>query len=142
MRLASFLLVALPAILSFASSILARGINCKGGAGCVLLTRNTGQDLTDHISAIDPNRHYANGEHIACTHTWTGFILTTMCAFLQWKPEGASGAEILNVAHWILDHGCVKCGSVPLGFPEDNEETHGMLTYNIVAHGYCGERLC
>ncbi|MCJ1468107.1 hypothetical protein MMC07_006735 [Pseudocyphellaria aurata] len=142
MRLATFLLVALPAILSFASSTLATGINCRGSGGCYLLTKDTGDKLLDHISTIDPYRHYYNGEHIACTHSWLAFIKTQMCAFLQKMPNGVSGAEILNVAHWILDHGCLKCGSVPLGFPDDNDENHGMLTFNVVIDGYCGEKLC
>jgi len=109
--------------------VAALGINCRGFCGAGV--RPAG-GLTRAIERIDPGRWFANGEQIACVSYWdTDSGYSSYCAFLQ-NTGGAWGSRILELAHYLRDHGCKGCGSVPYFYPEDNDVAHGELTYNFV----------
>lgn len=144
MQFTTSTLVTLAAVLSLlVSPIFALGINCRGGAACKFADSDKAGTLTGYINNIDRNRHYNNGEHIACTTFSLGVgFRSHLCAFIQKRPEGASGADIIPLAHYILEHGCKICGSVPFHFPGDNNVNNGELTYNIISSGSCRDGLC
>lgn len=121
----------------------ALGINCRGSGACPLAIDNDiAQRLTNYIDGIDPNRWYNNGEHIACaTFSADEGTVGHICAFLQ-NTGGAPGQNIRGLAHFIPEHGCNKCGSVPYFFPADNNVDDGELTYNVVGSDACGDGLC
>jgi len=124
-------LIILARLLIFASLLhlaAALGINCRGGA-CA----STGaHQLTTAIEGIDRNRWFANEEQIACiTVDSTATRSSSICALLQ-NTGGAWGSRILELAHYLRDYGCKGCGSVPYFYPEDNDVSHGELTYNVV----------
>lgn len=128
-------LVILAAVLS---PIFPLGINCRGATLCKRANGSDAKRLTEYINGIDQARHYSNGEHIACVRFGVGLgIKSHVCAFMQGKPEGASGMDILRLAHYIIEHGCRKCGSVPWNFPQANDIRNGQLTYNIVSSKTC-----
>jgi hypothetical protein len=107
------------------------GINCRGSYSCVG-ARRVAHRLTHSIGAIDRNRWYRNREQIACVSLEGDESVRWFCAFLQ-NTGGAPGSKILELAHYIEDHGCRGCGSVPYYFPEgDNNVSRGELTYNSV----------
>lgn len=113
----------------------ALGINCRGSAICVFEKEgDIAQRLTNYINNIDENRWYNNGEQIACA-------AKNVCAFLQ-NTDGAPGRNIKGLAHFIPEHGCKICGSVPYFFPGDNNVDNGELTYNVVGSNACDEGLC
>ncbi|KAI9815217.1 MAG: hypothetical protein M1826_002077 [Phylliscum demangeonii] len=117
----------------------ALGINCRGGRGCDLLPVVSGArcaiDLVRYMEKIDPQRWYRAGEHIACCDEY--------CAFLQ-DIDGGWGGKIKELAHYIPDHGCRMCGSVPFHFPAENDVKFGQLTFNKVKshHWSCENALC
>ncbi|KAF4448966.1 Killer toxin, Kp4 [Fusarium austroafricanum] len=121
---------------SLVSSTAALGINCRGSANCNTFGNNQiAAQLTHAIDGIDPNRWYNNGQHIACVGT--GAPITgngAFCAFLQ-GTGGAPGRNIKGLAHFIPEHGCGACGSVPYFFPSSNDVKDGQLTYNYVSNG-------
>lgn len=107
----------------------ALGINCRGSGLC----RKDGvakllQSLIE--TRIDPNRRYANGQQIACATVGLENV-TAYCAFLQ-NTGGTEGVNIKRLIHFIPDHGCDSCGSVPTGFPGLNDVSQGQLTINAV----------
>ncbi|CEI60144.1 unnamed protein product [Fusarium venenatum] len=114
------------------SSTDALGINCRGSSKCSALfgSSSVARDLTNVINNIDENRWYRNGEHIACVGNQAGNG-GGYCAFLQ-NTGGAPGRNIKGLAHFITDHGCKMCGSVPYFYPADNNVDNGQLTYNFV----------
>jgi hypothetical protein len=121
-------------MISLIPAATALGINCRGSHNC-LGGASIAQSLTAFISDIDQGRWYENGEHIACDITVvvdSGSSNVCTCAFLQ-NTGGAWGSDILRLAHYISDHGCQACGSVPYFYPSDNDVRHGELTYNYVS---------
>lgn len=117
----------------------ALGINCRGSGECLAVPdEDNAMQITNHLNNIDPKRWYKDGEQIVC--------LANMCAYLQNTNGGASGATIQSVAHFIPEHGCKMCGSVPLGFASGhNNVADGQLTFNFarnpcdwsVVDGFC-----
>jgi len=79
------------------------------------------------INTIPDNRWFRDGEEIACYSG--GFIATGICAFLQ-NTKGSWGYQIKAKAHYITDHGCRVCGSVPMLYPQQNNVKKGELTFN------------
>jgi hypothetical protein len=126
------------AIATLAITTSAKGINCQGSALCSSATSNGGvaQQLKEYIDRIDTSRYYNNGEQIACDKVQAIEGTVTICAFLQ-NSNGAPGSSIKGLAHYIPDHGCTVCGSVPLFYPDDNNVDNGELTFNVVGSG-CG----
>jgi hypothetical protein len=108
--------------------ITALGINCRGAC---LPSVSVARPLTTAIEGIDPGRWFANGEQIACARDAVSGRNYAYCAFLQ-NTGGAWGSRILELAHHLQAHGCKGCGSVPYFYPEDNDVSHGELTYNHV----------
>ncbi|KAF4771183.1 hypothetical protein HAV15_012316 [Penicillium sp. str.  len=131
--------------LSLTASTTALGINCRGSANCNTFGNNQiAAQLTHAISGIDTNRWYNNGDHIACVGS--GAPITGnggFCAFLQ-GTGGTNGGKIKDLAHYIPEHGCGACGSVPYFYPGDNDVSHGQLTFNYVSDSCTkdGAQLC
>ena len=86
------------------------------------------KSLANAINNIDTGRWYSNGEHIAC--------YKRICAFLQ-GTGGAWGSNIKGLAHFIPEHGCTVCGSVPYYYPGVNDVSQGQLTFNYVSNPKC-----
>ncbi|KAE8351729.1 killer toxin [Aspergillus coremiiformis] len=112
------------------------GINCRGSANCNTFGIANSQiavQLKHAIDGIDTNRWYNNGEHIACVGS--GARITGnggFCAFLQ-NTGGTNGGVIKSLAHYIPEHGCKVCGSVPYYYPQGNNNVDdGELTFNYV----------
>jgi hypothetical protein len=124
------------AITTLAISTSATGINCAGSGLCSSTNANVAQQLKEYIDRIDTSRYYNNGEKIACDKVQAIEGSVTICAYLQ-NSGGAPGHSIQDLAHYIPDHGCKVCGSVPLFYPGDNNVANGELTFNAVANG-CG----
>jgi hypothetical protein len=112
----------------YAAPVSAEGINCKGSALCNSNSDSSSKVLVDLIRGIDDNRWYNNGQHVACYNK--------ICAFLQ-GTGGAWGYNIKGLAHFIKDHGCDVCGSVPYYYPGINDVSKGMLTFNWVEFPKC-----
>jgi len=129
---ASAKLLIFAAFFNFAAAL---GINCRGAPDCG--SAGASLELTRAIESIDPGRWFANGEQIACITVivtnidYGGSSPSSTCAFLQ-NTGGAWGSRILELAHYLQNHGCKRCGSVPYFYPEDNDVSHGELTYNHV----------
>jgi hypothetical protein len=113
----------------------AAGINCRGSSQCAGgISGAYLSSLINLASYIDQNRWYKNGEHIVCADR--------LCAFLQ-NTGGMPGSSIKNLLKELDKHGCNKCGSVPVFFPEDNDEkSHGILTANYVLNPKCSWAVC
>ena len=92
-------------------------------------------DLMVDIEGIDPNRHYKDDEHIVCVQSKAG---TGICAFLQ-HTGGLQGKDVRPLLGMLRDHGCDRCGSIPLGLPQgDNDDNkYGILTVNYVFKTNC-----
>lgn len=131
------------AIASLVVSASALGINCRGSGACALaISGNSARELANYINNINDGRYYQNGEHIACaTFAADEGTQGHVCAFLQ-NSNGAPGSSIRALAHYIPDHGCKECGSVPLFYPDDNDVNNGELTFNVVGSNACGDGLC
>ncbi|KAB8221349.1 killer toxin [Aspergillus novoparasiticus] len=134
------------AIILVSSSEAKLGINCRGSANCNTFgNTQMAFQLKHAIDGIDPNRWYNNGEHIACVGS--GARITGnggFCAFLQ-NTGGTNGAVIKSLAHYIPEHGCKVCGSVPYFYPQGNNNVDdGELTFNYVDNACTKDeaRLC
>ncbi|KAJ7457322.1 killer toxin [Mycena latifolia] len=124
-----FTLAALAIALATANKAYALGINCRGSAEC---GGGRAYNIVQYIEGISDDAWYADGQHIACDQS--------ICAFLQ-DTNGASGSSIKALAPYIIDHGCTSCGSVPTGYPQDNNVADGQLTFNYVTNP-CGPGIC
>lgn len=113
------------------------GINCRGAGSCATTAglNVSLRGLRDFVSQIDPNRWYANGEHIVCQEKVAGF---GFCVYLQ-NTGGAPGFSIMPLMDALVQHNCGLCGSVPLFYPQgDNNAEHGgWLTVNYVNRPNC-----
>lgn len=133
------LLTAILGILATNTPVLAKGINCKGSIKCGYLM---GLEFTDEpillhaddlrglIDTLKDTTWIPNKKTIACTSR-------SICAFLQ-NSDGMYAAEVKAMAEEIVHHGCDKCGSCPVGYPENNDGSIGELTFNYVRNR-CGE---
>ncbi|KAH8126231.1 hypothetical protein FP744_10003474 [Trichoderma asperellum] len=122
----------LPSFLALASMSIngaLAGINCNGSGACPVVSGTLGK-LLGYANSIDPNRWYTNGENIVCQKNELG---TGLCAFLQ-NTGGAPGSSIKPLLEQLSYHGCNKCGSIPLFYPQgdNNDADHGVLTVNAV----------
>ncbi|RGP78398.1 hypothetical protein FLONG3_3534 [Fusarium longipes] len=111
------------------------GINCKGSSQCAGGINGAYlSSLVNLAQYVDPNRWYKNGEHIVCADR--------LCAFLQ-NTGGMPGSSIRPLLRELENHGCNKCGSIPVFFPDDNDEkSHGILTANYVLNPKCSWAVC
>ncbi|UPK93019.1 hypothetical protein LCI18_003954 [Fusarium solani-melongenae] len=96
----------------------ALGINCRGSANCVLYGANVSKDM-----------------QIACVTREND--AGAICAFFQ-NTGGWQGQKAKELAHYITEHGCLACGSVPTGFPGSNDVAQGELTFNYVSNPCTG----
>ncbi|OBT68569.1 hypothetical protein VE03_01715 [Pseudogymnoascus sp. 23342-1-I1] len=125
----SFLLVAASSVSGAAIEVDSRGlgINCRGSTLCS--GGGNLKDIADAVEHISQDRWYNAGELIACIPDLAG---SGKCAFLQGNTGGLPGKEILPLIHYLQQHGCGGCGSVPIyfGSGDNNPDTHGILTVN------------
>lgn len=132
MIMKSLVLAASFAALSAAQSTL--GINRRGSSTCSM--NDWGQGgllgrLRGRINSIDSGHWYNNGNYIVCERDNGG---GGICAFLQ-GTGGMPGSSIGGLLDALIQHGCEKCGSVPLWLPangDNNPNDHGILTVNYV----------
>lgn len=122
----------LPSVLALASISISgalAGINCNGSGNCPGVAGNL-NTLISYANSIDSNRWYNNGEKIVCQESALG---TGLCAFLK-NTGGAPGSSIKPLLQALANHGCKKCGSIPLFYPQgdNNDADHGILTVNAV----------
>ncbi|KAK8034253.1 hypothetical protein PG993_009248 [Apiospora rasikravindrae] len=93
---------------SLATGALA-GINCRGSSNC----GGTLCKLTDILS-----QRYRRG----------------LCAFVQGNFNGQiTASKAGDLLQDLVNHGCNKCGSVPVDFPGSNDDGNGILTVNYVS---------
>ncbi len=122
----------------------ARGINCRGSFFCgkpaVFAVTPGLQSVLDLIdqTPIQPTKWFQNGEHIVCSHgidaRFNEPSPEALCVFLQ-GTGGMPGSDILPLLKQLRDHGCKGCGSIPVFYPRDNDESHhGILTANYVSN--------
>ncbi|KAF2744834.1 killer toxin [Sporormia fimetaria CBS 119925] len=121
-------------LMAFGAHTTALGINCRGSSNCGLL-RNGDANLGTIVSRANnagDNHVFGNGEHIACV-AFGGVAGGSLCAFPQGTSGGISGRRAKELLLHLQNHRCSTCGSVPVGFPQDNDvSTAGMLTVNWV----------
>ena len=116
--------------LQLTTNASALGINCQGSTICSSYKGTAGW-LKSFIDGIDGNRWYNNGQKIAC---YNGSEVGANCAFFQKMPGGGGwGWQAKYLAHYIPEHGCSACGSVPMDFPNGNDVGKGELTFNVVS---------
>ena len=130
------------------------GINCHGSHWCkegFHIWQQVPYDLADlnkYITEIpDPSRWiWSVNAHIACKPAFHYISLWTLpgfwCLFTQGNVRSGvvDGKLVKRKVLQLLDHGCRRCGSVPLR--DDNNPAYGILTMNFVSHSDCGNGLC
>ncbi|KAF8588173.1 Kp4-domain-containing protein [Ramaria rubella] len=106
------------------------GINCQGSSQCSSSNIGTLSQMSSLLQGLDRSRFFNNGEHIACIEKNGAGI----CAFLQ-NTGGAPATSIPPLIDALINHGCKVCGSVPLFFPQgdNNPADHGVLVVNFVS---------
>src|SRR5258707_10026106 len=133
------------ALMAFASSVTALGINCQGSSNCDPFFLPPAAALLEEIVAhVSDGRWYQNGQKIVCVNgRGSKTTRRSNCAFLQ-RTGGLPGYEIKKLARRIVDHGCKTCGSVPVFIDQgDNDvNSHGELTFNFVGRNAEGDGLC
>ena len=120
------------------------GINCRGSGLCGI--EDWGQGgllgrLRGQVNSIDGGHWYQNGENIVCEEDVAG---GGICAFLQ-GTGGMPGSSIGGLLDALIQHGCEKCGSVPVWLPvngDNNPNDHGILTVNAVGNAHKCNGLC
>ncbi|MCJ1358416.1 MAG: hypothetical protein MMC33_008416 [Icmadophila ericetorum] len=118
------------------------GSNCNGGECCRTLSpvaeegmENIAVALTAYIDHINLTRIYTDNSEIACHDVDNlynfGNTPQTVCAVLKTRAP-MTGAQIKSWAHFIPDHGCRICGSVPMVSVEEGSVQVGELSYDCV----------
>ena len=104
------------------------GINCRGSFFCS--SKPIIPTLKPLISLyIPPFREYVSEQYIACVENWHG----NYCAFFQYAERPITGSEVLKLLDLLYAHGCGMCGSVPVGYPYNNDpRVDGILIVNYV----------
>jgi hypothetical protein len=125
----------LSAILAFATSTTALGINCRGSSNCGGSGDVGLSDIINKANGAGDHHVFGNGEHVACLQFDNDGRLPggSLCAFPQGTANGIEGWKAKQLLGFIRDHGCSRCGSVPVNFPNDNNvDSAGQLTVNWV----------
>lgn len=114
----------------------ALGINCRGSELCPYVHTRP-PPVTQVIqkaveaSELDPSTVYNSGDHISCV------IRDHVCLF----PQNANLTleKIRPLVSAVIEHGCKKCGSVPVHFVDgaSNDPRWGILTFNYVHTSSC-----
>lgn len=104
----------LAAALSLATGTYSLGINCQGNSNC----GGTLCSLTDilaSVKALPQNNLYNPGDHIACCGD--SALASGICAFVQgdFHDGQISASTAAGLLQDLVNHGCGKCGSVPIG---------------------------
>lgn len=105
------------------------GINCDGSFWCGA----TNQNLNDIVAKVcNELQGFTFGpyEHIACGGG-------NLVAFTQMTDRRIWGSVACGLLRQLRDYGCKQCGSIPLGFPQDNDVYNGELTVNYVTSPNC-----
>ncbi|ORX77841.1 killer toxin, partial [Basidiobolus meristosporus CBS 931.73] len=103
------------------------GINYRGGSECAI-TVNSSNQLVAKICSLPSGNSYGPGVRITANCR----ILGDITAFTQKTGSSITTSKAWSLLHELQNHGCNECGSVPLGYPEDNDVKHGELTVNYV----------
>jgi hypothetical protein len=111
------------------SGVLSKGINCEGSTSCDGISFAIGslEDVCNNLCAQPDGGVVANGVHLAesCNRVKEG-----LAAFYQNTPVGGNVQAACVLCRKLQDHGCKRCGSVPL---EGNDiSVAGELTVNAV----------
>ncbi|KAI1843990.1 hypothetical protein JX265_005828 [Neoarthrinium moseri] len=117
--------------LSLATSAFGLGINCRGNSNCGgTLCKLT--DILSQVRALPQGNLYNPGQHIACCGDKA--LASGLCAFVQgdFHDGQISAARAGDLLQDLVNHGCGKCGSVPIG-PNNDPNADGILTVNWVS---------
>jgi hypothetical protein len=120
------------AVLAFATQVASTGINCQGSSNCGLVSPANLDEIIRKAQNIGDNHIFQNGDEIVQLQFggWSGGSLK---AFAQGTSNGIAGWKVKQLLGFLDAHGCSRCGSVPLNFPNDNDvHSAGMLTVNWV----------
>ncbi|ORX79203.1 killer toxin [Basidiobolus meristosporus CBS 931.73] len=128
---ASTITAGITAILSMVllTQVDALGINCRGSSECAT-TGNSLNQLVAKVCSLPGGNIYGPGVRIATNC----HILGGIAAFTQKTGSSISASKACSLLHELQNHGCNVCGSVPLGYPGDNDVNHGELTVNYVGN--------
>ncbi|KAK6834790.1 hypothetical protein PG987_009484 [Apiospora arundinis] len=119
------------ALASLATGALSLGINCRGNSNCGgTLCKLT--DILSQVRNLPQGNLYNPGDHIACCGDKA--VASGLCAFVQGNFNGQmSASRAGDLLQQLVNHGCGKCGSVPVNFPGSNDPGNGILTVNWVS---------
>ncbi len=115
--------------LAMPTALYALGINCRGSAQCGM-PYDAINKFISIAPGLDHNRQYHSGENIMCETRSGG--AAGVCLFLDDVSGGVSTDEIRRLLDALRNHGCTKCGSVPIDFPGSNSPANGVLKSNYV----------
>lgn len=102
-------------------------------------------DLVRALETVKDDHVFIPGQQIVCGGDG---LRGSICAFwAHFTPHAVFANETKLYAHKLIQHGCHKCGSVPYGYPESNDNKYGELTFNFVltpntCHTQLDEVLC
>jgi hypothetical protein len=128
-----FTFMTLVIALSTAHGALSLGLNCQGSSESHGKPGNIASLLVADINGAKDDTWFNDRQQIACEQK--------TCAFLQ-KTQGEPGRNLKGIAHYIADHGCGACGSVPVFYPGNNDVSAEELTFNYVSNPACTTGLC
>jgi hypothetical protein len=112
MHFTATIITLLPILL--APTTLALGINCRGSANCARPDSGASLDGLRNVANNAGDHHFfQNGEHVACLQ-FGGAAGGSLCAFPQGTNGGIEGWKAKQLLGFIRDHGCTRCGSVPV----------------------------
>ncbi|KAH6658517.1 killer toxin Kp4/SMK [Truncatella angustata] len=119
------------ATLGLATSTLGLGINCRGNSNC----GGTLCSLTDilrQVRSLPQGNQYRPGDHISCCGD--NAVASGLCAFVQgnFHDGTITAARAGDLLQDLVNHGCGKCGSIPIG-PNNDPDANGILTVNWVS---------
>ncbi len=121
-------------------------LNCHGSARCAGHHGRENDLITSITNAMPTWSTFANSKTVACVSTGSNGLRGGgdwgFCAFFQGIGDATFGRDkILDMLGNLKGFGgCNPCGSIPVGWPGNNE-TGGELTvnfvYSIPCVGYC-----
>lgn len=126
----SLLTVSLFGIISYPDISFGLGINCRGSSTCGVVEGSIAT-LTNNVCSLPGFFKYAPGQRITyyCDRFAGG-----LAVFTQNTSSNLSARNACSLLKRLQNHGCKKCGSIPLAFPGSNDVSKGQLTVNYVAH--------
>lgn len=141
------------------------GINCKGSSFCGNPLwggigdehREGYRDMIDQLRTMMitsyriPACRTPPGEAIVCRANYQGAVCATLqhtkggklfpAVEIHEKQQtnigpGLNGSEVIFLLEQLRHYGCRVCGSVPVGYPHNNDpDKYGVLTVNYIHYG-------